>query len=57
MPRRPGLLILLLLLLWFLPLGAWRLFDPDEGRYAEIPREMAATGEWVTPRLNGIKYF
>jgi 4-amino-4-deoxy-L-arabinose transferase-like glycosyltransferase len=36
----------------------WRPFlEPDEGRYAEIPREMSATGDWVTPRLNAVKYF
>ena len=45
------------LLLWFAPLGSYRLFNPDEGRYAEIPREMVASGDWVTPRLNAIKYF
>jgi 4-amino-4-deoxy-L-arabinose transferase-like glycosyltransferase len=58
LPRR-GLLIfwLLLALAWFLPLNAPHLFDPDEGRYAEIPREMVASADWVTPRLNDIKYF
>src|SRR5690349_3318545 len=33
------------------------LANPDEGRYSEISREMAENGDWVTPRLNGIKYF
>src|ERR1700686_4309281 len=44
-------------LLWFLPPNQPHLFDPDEGRYAEIPREMVASGDWVTPRLDAIKYF
>jgi 4-amino-4-deoxy-L-arabinose transferase-like glycosyltransferase len=48
---------LLLALLWFLPLNSPHLFEPDEGRYAEIPREMVTSGDWVTPRLNDIKYF
>ena len=38
-------------------LGSHPLINPDEGRYAEIPREMVATGDWVTPRLDGVKYF
>lgn len=43
--------------MWFVALGYRNLVDPDEGRYAEIPREMLATGNWVTPRLDGLKYF
>jgi 4-amino-4-deoxy-L-arabinose transferase-like glycosyltransferase len=33
------------------------LVPPDEGRYAEMAREMFTSGDWVTTRLNGIKYF
>ena len=46
-----------LVVLWLGTLG-WRdLVPTDEGRYAEIPREMVVTGDWVTPRLDGFKYF
>jgi 4-amino-4-deoxy-L-arabinose transferase-like glycosyltransferase len=47
----------LIAVLWFANLGTRDLLHPDEGRYAEIAREMAATGDWVTPRLNDLKYF
>lgn len=42
--------------IWLLGLGFRGLFNPDEGRYAEIPREMLASGDWVIPRLNGLVY-
>ena len=33
------------------------LISPDEGRYATLSWGMLHTGDWVTPRLNGILYF
>jgi len=51
------LLVAVLAVIWFGNLDFRKLVRPDEGRYAEIPREMTATGDWLTPRLNGIKYF
>jgi 4-amino-4-deoxy-L-arabinose transferase-like glycosyltransferase len=42
---------------WFGNLDYRKLVKTDEGRYAEIAREMVATGDWLTPRQNGYKYF
>jgi 4-amino-4-deoxy-L-arabinose transferase-like glycosyltransferase len=49
-------LALLVVALWFASLAARPLFNPDEGRYAEIPREMLAGGDWVVPHLSGLAY-
>ena len=56
--RRSWIVLAILIgIVWFANLDVRKLQHPDEGRYAEIAREMVATGDWVTPRLNGIKYF
>ncbi|MCH2134159.1 MAG: phospholipid carrier-dependent glycosyltransferase [Phycisphaerales bacterium] len=43
--------------IYLLPLGGRPIVTPDESRYGAIPAEMLETGEWVAPRLNGIRYF
>jgi 4-amino-4-deoxy-L-arabinose transferase-like glycosyltransferase len=43
-------------LVWLGTLSARPLFNPDEGRYAEIPREMLSTGDWIIPHLDGLAY-
>jgi 4-amino-4-deoxy-L-arabinose transferase-like glycosyltransferase len=57
-PRGFGwMLWIALAVAWFATMPLRPLLDPDEGRYAEIPREMAVSGDWVTPRLDGLLYF
>ena len=51
------LLTIIYVLLWFGTLNYRHLIPSDEGRYAEMAREMLVTGDWVTPRYNGYKYF
>ena len=55
--RQLWLLVIAVTVIWFANLEYRTLIKPDEGRYAEIPREMVASGDWVTPRLNDLKYF
>lgn len=42
--------------LFFILLGTRPLLVPDGARYAEIAREMTATGDYITPHLNGVTY-
>jgi 4-amino-4-deoxy-L-arabinose transferase-like glycosyltransferase len=50
-------LILILSIFFSYEMGNRHFANPDEGRYVEISREMIVTGDFVTPRLNGLKYF
>ena len=67
-PRKPraksaariGWAVLILATLYvsyFSHLGAIGFVGPDEPRYAWIARDMAETGDWVTPRLYGRPWF
>lgn len=55
--RQLWLLLFIFSLLWFGALGYRKLITPDEGRYATIAWEMVTSGDWITPRLNGVIYF
>lgn len=54
-----GLSVLFLVFagVWFGSLGIRSLIHSDEGRYAALALEMARSGDWITPRLNGFLYF
>jgi 4-amino-4-deoxy-L-arabinose transferase-like glycosyltransferase len=61
MPRRIPRLVWLALplayLLYFYHLDATGVLGPDEPRYAAVGRAMAASGDWITPRLWGQPWF
>lgn len=51
------LIILFFIVAYIIQLGVMPLVSPDETRYAEIPREIIASGNWIVPHFNGIDYF
>ena len=60
MPSRPSARLPWLLFLAAVALGwnldGYRLLDPDEGRNAEVAREMAQTNDYLVPHLDGLPY-
>jgi 4-amino-4-deoxy-L-arabinose transferase-like glycosyltransferase len=50
-------LLLLSFIFFFHGIGTYSLKEPDEGRYAEIPREMVELHDYVVPHLDYTRYF
>lgn len=48
---------LALFALYFVHLGSYPLFDPDEPVYGQVAREMAGGAGWLSPHLNGALWF
>ncbi|HSV72567.1 MAG TPA: glycosyltransferase family 39 protein [Chthonomonadales bacterium] len=55
--RELALLAAVCYLAFWWQLGANGVWDLDEGLYAASAREMLLTGDWVTPRVNGVPFF
>lgn len=53
----PPAAALIVYILYFFRLDGVGILGPDEPRYASIAREMARSGDWITPRLWGEPWF
>ena len=51
-----ALLLGLCFVIYFVNLGQWDLWNPDEPRYAEVSREMVNGGDWILMHRNGNLY-
>ena len=49
-------ILIVFALFYAIGIGSHALFTPDEGRYSEVAREMVASGDYITPRLNGVAF-
>jgi 4-amino-4-deoxy-L-arabinose transferase-like glycosyltransferase len=56
-PRILWVVLPLAYLVYFYDLSAAGFLGPDEPRYASVAREMARSGDWITPRLWGAPWF
>jgi len=54
---RAGLLLAGIAACYVAVIAVRPLVAPDEFRYAEVPREMIASGDWIAPRIDGLLYF
>jgi 4-amino-4-deoxy-L-arabinose transferase-like glycosyltransferase len=50
------LLLIFCILLYFINLGRWDLWNPDEPRYGQVAREIVNGGDWVLMHNNGKMY-